>query len=141
MTYLIDSSIYISALNSDDVLQPTSQTALSIIQKSRIIVPALIISEIITVLNKTNPKATKPAVHSLLNNVVVALDVKFIHQFLRRIPPVNHLKTSDLVIAITALIYKATLITWDKQLINNTKSLCVAITPTQIKEQYGINTK
>lgn len=141
MTYLIDSSVYISALNSDDVLQPTSQTALSIIQKSRIIVPTLIISEIITVLNKTNPKATKSAVRSLLNHEVITLDIKFIHQFSRRIRSNNHLKTSDLIIAITALIYKATLITWDKQLINNTKSWCVAVTPTQIKEQYGINTK
>lgn len=138
MRYLVDSSVYISLYVEDDVFHNQTVSAALIIEAELVVVPTLVIAEVITVLSRNQPSKVATALRHLFREEVIALDSDFLSKFSKYASRSLHLKTSDLVIAVTASVHKATLVTWDKQLLTFAGSICTVVSPSTLLKMSGL---
>ncbi len=137
MRYLIDSSIYVSSLDEVDPKYSQSSAVVGFVQQHVVITPTLVVAEVINVIAKIHPSITKTVYRNLLQNEIVNLDDSFLKSYVRRFPLPIALKTSDLIIAITAATTKSTLLTWDKRLLTIAGSICTVVNPSTLLKMSG----
>ena len=129
---IIDSSVYTSFYGKDNHTLQTNKFFSRCKELIYTITPTLIIAETITSLTKQGVSNLQPIVQTLLNSEIVNLDSQLIESLLSHLTSFSlKLKTSDLIIALTAKLNKATLITWDKQLLS--QNICPVTTPEKFK--------
>lgn len=138
---VIDASVLISTLGKPDVFTKKSEEFFrSVATHNYFILPSIAVAEVITNLQKQKMKNINKKIDYIFGLTVIALDTEFLKEFtiLSKNPK---LKTSDLVISITAKLYDATLITWDKQLLSRSNTICKTQSPKEYIESQKIPTK
>ena len=127
-TLLLDSSIYISNLNESDQFHLKTRDFIQKLEKQleeiEIIVPILIILEVANVLKKT----PEEILTFFADSKIIEFNLDLVQKVIPFFKSIN-LKTSDAVIAGTAKIYGAELVSWDKKLIKEAKMIVKAYTP------------
>lgn len=134
---VIDSCIFVSNFGNDKF---TNQSKLFFRQMSdadvSIVLPALVEAETLIVLKQNGKKDFTRIIEIFSQMEFRAVDKKTIHEltvFLKKnTTGTTKLKASDFLIAITAKLNKAILVTWDQQLLKN--SICKTLTPQQYVE-------
>lgn len=132
MTKLVaDSSVFISYFGNDNFTPDTKLFFSRLDPKTtELVLPSLVIAETLTILSRLEPDRTKDIFNPLQFSKSIPLDHNFLNQLVDHlsIHP-SPLKSSDTIIALTAKLQSATLITWDKRLLDN--SFCSTLTPNQ----------
>ena len=127
-TLLLDSSIYISNLNESDQFHLKTRDFIQKLEKQleeiEIIVPILIILEVANVLKKT----PEEILTFFADSKIIEFNLDLVQKIIPFFKSIN-LKTSDAVVAGTAKIYGAELVSWDMKLIKEAKKLVKAYTP------------
>jgi len=126
-TIILDSSIYISSLNSADVLNKKTKEFLSSLEKEsniKIVVPVIIILEVANILQKSPQEISA----IFIGGEIVELNFDIVKKLIPIFRLIK-LKTSDAVIIGCAKIFQAELISWDKKLVKEAKKLVKAYTP------------
>ncbi len=134
MKLVLDSSVFISYLNEDDVFYKiTIQFVESLLQKNTvIIIPVIVFLEVSNVLlRKDRNFAQEDIVDIFQQHKVVNIDLDFAKKLLPLFKKIN-LKTSDAIILGTAIINNATLVTWDEKLIKEAGKIANVQTPTTL---------
>lgn len=135
----VDSSVYLSALNEKDPYFSVTQNffTLSYEREWQIVLPIQVIFEVTNILHrkkfssKTRQKSFFTRFFEDPYITVIEQDSLFADFFLKYHIKYQ-LKTSDAIIAITAKVAESQLITWDQQLISQTrKHLHPGKTPEQ----------
>lgn len=129
---VIDSTVFVSTLGKPDDFSLNSKKFFTSIEKISVltlIIPSLVVAETANVLQKQNISLSNLLAY-FSGFEIVTLDEEFLRQFISSIKN-STLKTSDAIIAITAKIKHAQLITWDSKLLSETNTLCSTSTPTQ----------
>jgi predicted nucleic acid-binding protein len=132
---VIDSSVFISNFGQDK-FTATAKSFIQIIIKNsnlKILLPTVIIAETLIICSRLKPS---PNLQEIKQNLTlfetVDLDLDFLDHIAKFFSKEKSLlKTSDLIIALTAKLHSATLITWDKQLLSQT--ICPVTTPENFK--------
>ncbi|PIS39552.1 MAG: hypothetical protein COT33_01360 [Candidatus Nealsonbacteria bacterium CG08_land_8_20_14_0_20_38_20] len=136
-SYTIDSSVFISAFNQQDVFHKQTKEFFDCLGKMdfEIILPISVIAEVGNILIKNRK----------IKDTLIFLDyfyeftvIEFNYEFLLSAFPVFRkfkLKTGDILAASTAYLYKAVLISWDKQLLKQSKKLVASFTPDEFCRQ------
>ncbi len=131
MNIVIDSSILVSSFGLDKFTPQANIFIEKLIKNTDyiIIIPTLVIAETITVVSRIVPKPDLLEIQRYLNLFqTVGLDTNFIDEMTDFFSSNSSLlKTSDLVIALTAKLHSATLITWDAQLLS--QNICRVTSP------------
>ena len=129
---LLDSSVYISSLNTEDSFHKlTKEFAMQLRNREmEIIVPVLIVLEVANVLRQPAEDVFCIFEDSLIVNLDLSLTKSIIPLFKE-----IKLKTSDAVIAATAKIYEAGIISWDKKLVKESRKLVDAYTPKEYLQE------
>jgi predicted nucleic acid-binding protein len=118
---VIDSCVFISHFGKDKF---TTQSK-SFFQKisktnTQIILPALVAAEVLVVLRQNGAINLEEITQIFTQLKFSAINKETIENLAILLKNnASHLKTSDLIIALTAKLNNATLITWDKQLLKN----------------------
>ena len=126
---VIDSCVYVSHFGKDKLTHKSKAFFKRISQiGTQIILPAIVEAEILVVLRQ-NGATHLDKISQLLSQMEFSpLNKKLIEELTSFLESnQSPLKTSDLVIALTAKLNDATLITWDKQLQNN--NICETASP------------
>lgn len=137
-TIVVDSSVIISSLIKSDLYHEISRNFLTELKKKKqqIILPVLAIFEILHAYFRLckNQEKTDELYQALIDwNLtgflrIANLEASFLVYF-----TANHhlfpMKTADCVIALTAHRLQLPLISWDKQLLKDTKKYITALTP------------
>lgn len=135
---VVDSSVFISALGQNDKFSTKSRQFLLQTSKHQEIVfllPSIVVAEVIVNLRKQKGPSIKKILDSLLKYKIVPLDTYFLEHFYAQTRNPS-LKTSDLIIAGTAKMHDATLISWDKKHLSKDQKVCSAMSPeTYIKSR------
>lgn len=142
MNLVVDASVYISALGIEDEYTPDSHLFFRTAQKRQEIffLPTLVIVETLTILRKQNHPDITSVSNTLMDMRIIPLDIAYIKQFTTfLLHQLVKLKTSDLIITVTATVYKATLITWDKRLLAANDILCPVMTPADYLSTLSIS--
>jgi predicted nucleic acid-binding protein len=134
--YLIDSSVYISALQDNDPFHDRSQAFLENMAHAHteVIVPAIVLTEVLSVIRKhknSTPTELLDLKHNLLapeRFYLLPLDEALIEQILL-FPGRSTLKTNDFLIVATAWATRSLLITWDKQMLKQALPVTAAKFP------------
>lgn len=125
---LLDSSIYISNLNSSDRFHQKTKDFIQKLEKQsedrEIIVPVLIILEVANILKKS----PEEIMNFFARSKIIEFDIDLIQKLIPIFKAIN-LKASDATIAGIAKIYNAELVSWDKKMIKEAKKLVKAFTP------------
>ncbi len=132
---VIDSSVFISAVGEKNVNSYPSQQFFGLLKRDIAIIPILVVIETITILGKQGNKQIEEILDYLLSMKTVNIDPEFLAKTKQWLIGRTSLKTSDLLIAVTAKLHSCTLITWDKQLLKNAHKICPTLTPTQFPEK------
>lgn len=133
MILCIDSSVFISSLGDEDVYSDLSRKFFQKLTSEQIIIPTLVVVEVINILYKQRVGNLKKVYDSLLSFRLVNFDNIFLKYLWDNYPKNADLKGSDLVIAITARMEKAILITWDRKLLSLASSIYPVVTPRDYK--------
>jgi len=133
----IDSSVYLSALIQKDHFHRASQQFFHKIEaeKKDVVLPMLIPLEVTNILYQHGIPLIKvqqifESFYTTPRIRVIALDQAFGRAFVENVAKFQ-LKTSDGIIAASCFHFKATLVTWDKQLMTQTKHLLDTQTPLE----------
>lgn len=126
---VVDSSVFIASLSPSDSTHDISRQFLSKLAVQDVILPTLILAEVATVLHRNKYKEIPTVIRNISTFPLVHLDHDFIEQMMGKLPEMPVLKTADMIIVICAKAAKATLVTWDKQLLKLQKKVCEVITP------------
>lgn len=133
MKLVIDSSVFISHMGTNDEFTPTSQLFFKILfeNKEKVVIPTLVIAETLTVLKQQQHPNLQIIFKNFQDFDAIPLDMGLLEK-LRGIllKSTVTLKASDLVIALTAKVADAVLISWDKRMLTET-SICPVLTPKQ----------
>ncbi|OGQ04286.1 MAG: hypothetical protein A2W61_02905 [Deltaproteobacteria bacterium RIFCSPLOWO2_01_44_7] len=136
----IDSSVYLSALIAADSFHKPSKEFFHQINKKKVdvVLPILVPLEVANILCRQGLPITKvqqifESFYSTPKTRILALDWALGKAFIEEIGKFN-LKTADWLIAATCFYLESTLITWDKQLLENTKVLLKSKMPTEWME-------
>lgn len=135
---VVDSSVFVSIFGKRDSFSVVSEKFLQQIKPEFIIIlPTLVVAETIVTVGKYNAEIIRTTNEILSQFNLVSLD----ENFLKWILGVTSftLKTSDFIIALTAKVSKATLVTWDKQQLSSKNTLCQAITPADYLQKIEKN--
>lgn len=132
MNLVLDSSVFISYLNKDDVLHKATNQLMQYLlnkQKFIIIIPAIVFLEVANVLARKKRDFIEDYMLSVFQKYqVVDIDLHFARSLLPLFKQIN-LKTSDAIILGTAILNKATLITWDEKFQKQAKKFVDKQTP------------
>lgn len=130
---VIDSCVFISHFGKDEFTDQSKSFFKKISQtNTQIILPALVAAEVLVVLRQngaTNLEKITQIFSQMEFSEINRETIKDLSALLEINRP--NLKTSDLIIVLTAKLNKATLVTWDKQLLGN--SFYKTITPKEYK--------
>lgn len=130
---VIDSCVFISHFGKDEFTSQSKSFFKKISQtNTQIILPALVAAEVLVVLRQngaTNLEKITQIFSQMEFSEINRETIKDLSSLLKINRP--YLKTSDLIIVLTAKLNKATLVTWDKQLLAN--SFYKTITPKEYK--------
>lgn len=130
---VIDSCVFISHFGKDEFTNQSKSFFKKISQtNTQIILPALVAAEVLVVLRQngaTNLEKITQIFSQMEFSETNRETIKNLSSLLKINRP--YLKTSDLIIVLTAKLNKATLVTWDKQLLAN--SFYKTITPKEYK--------
>ncbi len=137
----IDSSVYLSAIEqNDNFFEESANFFRTILQEDyQITSPILIVCEIIHTLkrNTKNPQILESRLRLIKKSFtksesrVIAMEKNFLRDFEKLSPLFSKLKTSDAIVALTALIYNTTLISWDKKLNEVSRKHISVYTPSE----------
>lgn len=130
-TIVVDSSVFISSLGINDEYSTKSRKFFEKCKGYEIYVSALVVAEVLTVLSKQGMKNAANLLRYFSSLNLVPLDYDFLKYFADHLPSPTTLKTSDLIVAVSAMINQSTLITWDKKLLSLNKKFLSVITPTE----------
>lgn len=137
MKVLIDSNVYVSAFVKSDRFHEVSALCLEhlLVNNNAVIVSALALFEVITVLmrkheDEGNVRMFSTSIKSMSNLTPLGLsgDMEpdlFLHGFSVL------LKTSDLIMVLTAFEERAILLTWDNQMLREAKKIIRCFTPKE----------
>lgn len=131
MSICIDSSVFISSLGEKDIYSLPSRKFFQRLGNEEIILPVLVVAEVLNILGKQKAANLKEIYESLISFRLIDLNHKLLKELLKIISKNTSLKTSDLIVALTAKIEKAVLITWDKKLLSSASSICSVKTPNE----------
>jgi len=132
MKIILDSSVLISFLNEDDIFYVTTGKFIKQLLKNKeiiIILPIIILLEVANVLGRKKRDFKEDYIFSIFQRYEI-LDINL--NFARSLLPLFrqiHLKTSDAIILGTAIMNKATLVTWDEKLEKEAKKFIDVRTP------------
>lgn len=129
--FILDSSVYISYLNPKDALHIETKRFINKITSPDVnfIIPIIVFLEVGNVLQKILPKfRNEDLVRFFEDHTIVNLDIQQAYELLAIFKNFN-LKTSDAIILGTAILNKATLITWDEKFQKEAKKFAQAQTP------------
>ena len=131
-TLLLDSSVYISSLNTKDIFhKQTKKFALQLKnEKIEIVVPVLVVLEVANILQQP----AEDVFYIFEDGLLINLDLSLIKEIIPLFKKVK-IKISDAVIAATAKIYEAGIISWDKKLVKESKKLVNAYTPEEYLQE------
>jgi len=130
-TFILDSSVYISYLNPQDVLHIETKIFIKAITSPDIdfAVPVIVFLEVGNVLQKILPHfENKDLLRFFEDHAIINLDIELAKQLLIVFKHFN-LKTSDAIIAACAKLIDATFVTWDEKLVKGAKSTVNVQTP------------
>ena len=129
---LLDSSVYISSLNTEDIFhRQTKEFAQRLKNKKiEIVVPVLVVLEVANILQQP----AEDVFYIFEDGLLVNLDLAITKEIIPLLKNIK-LKTSDAVIAATAKIYEAGIISWDKKLVKESKKLVFACTPKEYLQE------
>ena len=120
-------------MGTNDEFTPTSQLFFKILfeNKEKVVIPTLVIAETLTVLKQQQHLNLQIIFKNFQDFDAIPLDMGLLEK-LRGIllKSTVTLKASDLVIALTAKVADAVLISWDKRMLTET-SICPILTPKQ----------
>ena len=131
MKLVLDSSVFISYLNADDVFYEISVQFIESLlkKKTTIIIPVIVFLEVSNVLLRKDRNLTQNDVIDIFQqHKMVNIDLDFAKKLLPLFKKFN-LKTSDAIILGAAIINNATLVTWDEKLFKEAKKLANVQTP------------
>ncbi len=119
-SYVIDSSVYVSAFLPDELKHDESRRFMKMLHDSPIEVylPALVVAEVFNVLmrsRKYKADFLQDVVRQFIDQAharLIPLDSTWLLS-LPRVPKGMRLKTSDLTVVFTAWLTKSVLVTWD----------------------------
>lgn len=130
---VIDSSVFISSLGVDDVYTKESRAFFKRISLGfEIYLPSVVLAEVLVILRKQGIKSVELFDHlSVFNSI--PLDKAFLASATKFLRGKILLKTADFVIASAAKLVGATLVTWDKELLDGRKNnICLTRSPSQV---------
>ena len=130
----IDSSVFISSLGVHDEYTSDSRKFFEKCNDYEILVPTLVVAEVMTVLSKQGLKNAANLLKYFSSLSLVSLDYGFLKYFASHLTPSPTLKSSDLIVALSASQSNAILITWDKKLLSTGRKLCQVKTPVAYLE-------
>lgn len=128
---LIDSSVFVSYFGSDSNTTPSQLLWKHIAsQNVKIINSSLVVAETLHTLSQQKIANLSNIYNTLKQIDTTPLDEEFVDRFVDYVSksPCS-LRSSDMVIAFTAKLHSAVLITWDKRLLDN--PVCPTLTPNQ----------
>lgn len=132
MNLILDSSVFISYLNKDDIFfDVTNQLVQHLLNKPKfiIVIPVIVFLEVANVLARKNRDFIEDYVLSVFQKYqVVDIDINFARSLLPLFKQIN-LKTSDAIILGTTILNNATLITWDEKFQKEAKTFVDVQTP------------
>ena len=104
-------------------------------KKAKIFLPTIVWAETLTVLEHQKHEDLN-RINLIMSELKrVNLDEEVVKQVLKTLQQQRaDLKTSDLVIAVTAKQEGAKLVTWDKQLLTRGKGICEVVRPEEVEE-------
>ncbi|HEX7017503.1 MAG TPA: type II toxin-antitoxin system VapC family toxin [Patescibacteria group bacterium] len=131
--YVIDSSVFVSALGQPDTFSEASQQLFFHLEKNPgiILVPTLVTLEVLVNLHKQEyPIQEASDILQCFQSLPLNEELTYaVATFLTKSK--TSLKASDFSIALLAHLNEATLITWDKRLLAEGTSICPVSTPTE----------
>ena len=141
-SYVIDSSVYVSAIQPADVFHRSSQKLLALFATHRleILLPALVVAEVTNVIHRAEGSSAADLRQYIKGMVehpattLLPLDEVFFNKVMLPIPKVLKLKSSDFVIAMSAVSTKSILISWDKAMLKSAAKHIRCMTPDQFFE-------
>lgn len=131
MNLMIDSSVFVSSIGIDDINTPYSRELFKKISSAEILVPTLVIAETLHTLYKQGNTKIDSISKFLFSLKSVGMDQPLLQSIVQFLPKSALLKTSDWLIAATAKINNAALITWDKKLLKYAGIICEVFSPEQ----------
>lgn len=137
MKILLDSNVYISAYVKSDLFHQVSEACLEYLQVhgDMIIMSYLALFEVITVLMRMREKEShirffSEIMKAMSNRPPLGLTADMEPSLLLHGFSIS-LKTSDMIMALTAFEEQAILLTWDKQMIREAKKIIRCVTPEE----------
>lgn len=131
MKLVLDSSVFISYLNKDDIFFDRTIEFIDYLKDKQeiIILPVIVFLEVANVLTRNNRHFKEGYMFSVFNKYeMIEIDLHLARLLLPMFKKFR-LKTSDSIILGTAILNEATLITWDKKLEKEAKKLIDVQTP------------
>lgn len=133
MKLLLDSSVYIAFFKDNDVFHKESVTFIEKLSKDKsvsIVLPVLVFLEIANVLYKNRTFFDEKKLLKSFNKYEkVNLNFESAKDFMSLFKKID-LRTADAIIAASAKMEDATLVTWDEKLVKKAKKLANVQTPT-----------
>lgn len=131
MNLMIDSSVFVSSIGIDDIYTPKSRELFKKISSVEILVPTLVIAETLRTLYKQGNAKIGSISKFLFFLKSVDINQPLLQNIVQYLPKSALLKTSDWLIAATAKINNAVLITWDNKLLKYAGIICEVSSPEQ----------
>lgn len=129
---VIDTNVFVSALGRPDKFTKESQQFFkSLNGNTQLILPALVVWETVAAIFKQNILTLRVVTKYFELLDIIPLDMQYLNLAISQLPKNTVLKSSDLIVALTAKMKHATLITWDNQLLGNADEFCTVLTPKQ----------
>ena len=132
-TLILDSSVYVSYFGQDANTPQSKAFWRSLESYSpEIVVPSLVVTETLVSLSKQKVSYLNLVSKYFKSTPIFFIDLGFLNNLPDYLTSPPKLKTSDFLIALIAKLHSATLITWDKRLLDN------QVCPTTTPEKYII---
>lgn len=132
MKLIIDSSVFISSLGKEDIYSADSRSFFKKSTNDNIIIPSLVAAEVVTILRKQDAKNVNQILKNMVSLTFYPLNEIILKEIVDLPKSTLNLKTSDLIVALTAKIEKGILVTWDKQLLKYGTEICSVKTPKMV---------
>lgn len=135
---VVDTSVFVSLFGAKDTFSENSQAFFSTLPEDiEIVLPTLVVAETLFSLAKQN-LSTTAVYEQLMQFTLISLDGPFLEQY-KQILAIASLRSSDAIIAATAKLQNARLVSWDSQHLSKANTLCETLSPTQFLKNLKAN--